>query len=783
MAVQIQLRRGTAAAWTAANTLLAQGEVGIETDTDKFKIGDGVTLWNALPYASGMASNASTNFVQASAAFAGTNASGTINSTGISVSVAPPAAASVNFSAGSTSNNLSAVTFSNSNGVSFGIGTGANSGVITGTVATNYQSAGAYLTTAALSQDSSKYAGTNTSVATTAGSDITLGVNTSGVTIGYPKWLTTAQSPGAYLTTAALSQDSSKYAGTSTGITGGSVTLNTSGIAINLPAYLTTAMASNRGTDFVQATAAFAGTNASGTINSTGISVSVAAALANIKVSAGTLSSNRSDVTFGDSNGVSWGLNTNGVITATVATNYQSSGAYLTTAMQSNAATISNIKVSAGTLSANRSDITFSDSNGISWGLNTNGVVTATVATNYQSSGAYLTTAALSQDSSKYAGTNAAITGGSITVNTSGVSVNLPAYLTTARASTDAIGLNTAQTNVTWTVNSAGLSLNAGGYAGTISGATNCSVTVNTSGVSVNVPLYSMEFYDPYPHYGASIVNFGPMVAGSWYFGPFVLPLAVSGGRVNMLQIGTSSNSVLQDLVGAFQSDSTGTLNQSYTYSKAIAFYSQGTGSNSTRLESIWSNSFSWAWSKVVNVSLSQASNINISVAHSFNYISDIGSDGATTSNQFASSSAATVANSSTASTAYSNVASSIRRVVGVGIVQPVAFNTTLLPGAYWFAEASSFTRASATTGGLLATALDYSVSADDWITRVNNNVFVNWGSTVANSRSAYLGACGVYTGAANMAPPQFVALSSDLATVASQAIPYFNFMVRGLTK
>jgi len=51
MAVQIQLRRGTAAAWTAANPVLASGELGIETDTGKSKLGDGATTWSALPYA------------------------------------------------------------------------------------------------------------------------------------------------------------------------------------------------------------------------------------------------------------------------------------------------------------------------------------------------------------------------------------------------------------------------------------------------------------------------------------------------------------------------------------------------------------------------------------------------------------------------------------------------------------------------------------------------------------------------------------------------------------
>jgi hypothetical protein len=50
MADSIQLRRGTAEAWTAANTVLAQGEPGVETDTNKSKIGDGVTAWTSLAY-------------------------------------------------------------------------------------------------------------------------------------------------------------------------------------------------------------------------------------------------------------------------------------------------------------------------------------------------------------------------------------------------------------------------------------------------------------------------------------------------------------------------------------------------------------------------------------------------------------------------------------------------------------------------------------------------------------------------------------------------------------
>ena len=50
MAQQIQLRNGTAAQWTAANPVLMQGEMGVESDTLKVKLGDGSTAWTSLSY-------------------------------------------------------------------------------------------------------------------------------------------------------------------------------------------------------------------------------------------------------------------------------------------------------------------------------------------------------------------------------------------------------------------------------------------------------------------------------------------------------------------------------------------------------------------------------------------------------------------------------------------------------------------------------------------------------------------------------------------------------------
>jgi hypothetical protein len=49
--IQFQHRRDIASLWTSNNPILASGEMGLETDTTSFKIGDGIRPWVLLPYA------------------------------------------------------------------------------------------------------------------------------------------------------------------------------------------------------------------------------------------------------------------------------------------------------------------------------------------------------------------------------------------------------------------------------------------------------------------------------------------------------------------------------------------------------------------------------------------------------------------------------------------------------------------------------------------------------------------------------------------------------------
>ncbi len=50
MPSKIQLRRDTETNWFSVNPILSDGELGFETDTLKFKLGDGSTNWNGLDY-------------------------------------------------------------------------------------------------------------------------------------------------------------------------------------------------------------------------------------------------------------------------------------------------------------------------------------------------------------------------------------------------------------------------------------------------------------------------------------------------------------------------------------------------------------------------------------------------------------------------------------------------------------------------------------------------------------------------------------------------------------
>lgn len=307
---------------------------------------------------------------------------------------------SINLSAGTTSNLASAFTFSNSNGVSFGL----NASTITGSVATSLTNIRVSAGTTSNLLSAITFSNLN---------GISFGLDASTVTASVATSLTNIRVSAGTTSNLLSALTFSDLNGISFGLDASTVTASHNGLtsqsnqafsaAGGSSAFQTLGFSDHRGFSFTNSNGSvalaslnlslFAVSNTtqstSGTANHSALSfggagvasvgvtggsvvISVpAGAPSPVNFSAGTTSSDLGSVVFSNSNGVSFGLN-GSTITATVQTNY------LTTAMLSNAATISNIRVSAGTTSNLLSDITFSNSNGVTFGLNAS-TITASV--------------------------------------------------------------------------------------------------------------------------------------------------------------------------------------------------------------------------------------------------------------------------------------------------------------------------------------------------------------------------------------------------------------------
>jgi hypothetical protein len=360
--------------------------------------------------------------------------SGSTNGNSMTITVSGGAGAgNPVFSAGANSASLGSLVLSNSNGVSFGL----NGSTITASVVGG------------------------------GGGGVGIGLSTMGNTAGTTGMVSTGNVVLVGSGPISLSQSSS----------GSNAT-----ISINAPA-----------TSSLVAGANITVSTAGSTISIIGASV----AAAPIGISAGTVSNTFQTVTFSNSNGISFGLGTGasaGIITA--------SHNGITTARASTDAIGLNTAQSNVTWTANSSGISI-DARGYAGTATgfTGANVSGSMTHNSQGLSLSLSVAPSGGGADGYnilaAGTQTAATTGTVLFNNangitfgmSNSSVITASHngLTTARASTDAVGLATAQSNVTWTVNSAGISLDARNYAGVGTSATNASITLNSNGLAISV--------------------------------------------------------------------------------------------------------------------------------------------------------------------------------------------------------------------------------------------------------------------------------------------------------
>ena len=246
----------------------------------------------------------------------------------------------------------------------------------------NYQSTGNYLTTAMASDNGSVFVNTSQSSLFEQKSHTSIFQQTSG--------MTAYQSTGAYLTTAAQSNHTH---GSAPSITGNiSVTSNSTGWSLAIPSFLTTAMASDNGSVFVNTsqsslfeqkshTSIFQQTSLMSNYQTAGAYLTTAMASDGgsnfVNTSQSSLFEQKSHTSIFQQ--------------TSLMSNYQTAGAYLTTAMASD----------AGTNFVNTSQSSLFEQNS-----HTSVYQLSSLMTNYQPAGAYLTTAMASNAGSNFVNTS-----------------------------------------------------------------------------------------------------------------------------------------------------------------------------------------------------------------------------------------------------------------------------------------------------------------------------------------------------------------------------------------
>jgi hypothetical protein len=708
--------------------------------------------------------------VFSTASVTGTNIHGTLNSTGLNLLVPNFLTTAATGGAGGGDWSMSTVT-----GSGISIVTGASTNTLKyGNFLTTAQSPGAYLTTAAQSIHTHDYQSTGNYLTTAMASNESHYSATSQFSASFINtgqvgaYLTTAaasnhthsdlyQSTGAYLTTAMASGAGTNFVGLgayTTASTAGSdikITVTSAGLNFGIPKWLTTAMASEN-TSLYQGTGAYLTTAAlsQNTSNYAG-------------VSSGSQSTAGSDVVFTHNTaGLNFGI-------PKYLTTAQPAGAYLTTADLSQNSSLylpigNSTQWATGTLSSALMPLSYSS-----------GFQTATLATVLMPLANSTKSVGLNTSSSSTSGVDL-----KFSFNSSGATFSVPAWITTAAAGggiAASIGGNSTSVGAGYSNITSGTMLIAGGS----------NITLSQDGSVISIVGATLTdgwigFLEPYVQTNTSAWVPG---VGSWYFAPFNLGGAMSGGRLNLFVNNTSTAGINRFVTGAsIVSSSSGGKNQSYTYQMSAAIYKQGLGASSTELETVWKNTYSYGLTNRLSVSQSgAASSISVSAYNSISYIYDIGSDGATSASQFTSSNFSNGTNTSMASDALDSVGVSIRNMLSNNYKMPIALNTTLTEGNYWLAMMYSTTHATATSGVSFpgASALIMSQLNMVGIARAAMAGYRGWGNTASNaSDNAFFGAGVVYTAASASAPD--IIRTQDVKTIANGIVPYFNFERRGLT-
>lgn len=422
-------------------------------------------------------------------------------------------------------------------------------------------------------------------------------------------------------------------------------------------------------------------------ITISGASGGEGAGITNIRLSAGTTSNLLSAITFSDSNGISFGINAS-TITATVKTDY------LTTAMLSNAATLSNIRVSGGTTSNLLSAITFADSNGVSFGLNA-GTMTMTVKTDYLTSQLTqflaVTLAGNTAGTTTFHATNNAslfLNGGdNITLSGNGSTITIVGGA--GGGGSQSLGMHTSTAGgVTGGTSgfASGSAIVYNVYAGS-----NITLSQSVNGASGSLTIYGstnglMSFYENRPLQGGASALLG--LSGSTIgVAPFILPHPISIGHLRLLM------SISHVTTASAGTSNNVTFSNRRFQSHGYVVYTQGVGASSRSIQSIFSTSTGWTMNTVI---LGGTNGSQYTVSYDLTY-----PNGGGGTSEFHTS-------YGVSSSAYNISSENLTAFTGIRFMD-IPFATSLSAGAYWIGMGRSTTTSTAGLSGPVNASFGFS--------------------------------------------------------------------------
>ena len=310
------------------------------------------------------------------------------------------------------------------------------------------------------------------------------------------------------------------------------------------------------------------------------------------------------------------------------------------------------------------------------------------------------------------------------------------------------------------------------------------SMSTNTSGATIYEAQVLGDYFEPFPLHNTNSTLFAPG-NGTWYFDPIMPYDGLQSGQIRMFVANGASSQMFQN--GAvITSNSTGAATKVMTIYNRFGIYSQGTGANSTRLESYWTGAadFLAAMSMTVGTTTgTTTSNGTVSVGQTFGLTIPKAWDisGGQTTSSFSATGSTQLTNwttsTSAASAAGTTFIGTAASQMNGSIMVPVGFNTTLPPGNYWFANLQQTT--SSTAGTNYGAGTLFSTQSKMYLLENNLGAFKQLGATVSNSTSAPVQFHGAGTSTTTNAAAMATLGTSNM--VASTGRLYWNYMQTSL--